>query len=102
MLNGGLVYMVCSPNRSSLYVGVTSDLQTRVWKHQTKFYQNSFTARYNCTVLVWYKYFDSITDAIAEEKRIKAGSRKRKEDLINSMNYEWKDLWHEVKDLRLY
>jgi putative endonuclease len=102
MLKGGLTYIVSSPNRDVLYTGVTSDLTTRVWKHKTKFYENSFTARYNCVVLVWYKYFDTIDAAIAEEKRIKAGSRKKKEELINSINYEWRDLWDEVKNMRLY
>lgn len=52
--------------------------------------------------MVWYKYFASIEDAIAEEKRIKGGSRKKKEDLINGFNNEWKDLWDDVKDARLY
>ncbi len=102
MQKGGLVYIVASPDRNVLYTGVTSDLQTRVWKHKTKFYENSFTARYNCCVLVWYKYFDAIEQAIAEEKRIKAGTRKKKEELITGFNYEWKDLWNDVKDLRLY
>ncbi len=92
--------MVCSPDRTALYTGVTTDLATRTWKHKNKFYENSFTRRYNCVVLVWYRYFDSISDAIAEEKRIKGGSRKKKEELINSFNYQWKDLWEEIKDIR--
>ena len=94
--------MVASPNRTTLYVGVTSDLPGRIWKHKHKFYENSFTARYNCVVLVWYKYFDDIGTAIAEEKRIKASSRAKKEALINGMNYDWKDLWDEVQDIRQY
>ena len=44
--------MVCSPDKTALYVGVTSDLQNRIWKHKNKFYENSFTSRYNCVVLV--------------------------------------------------
>jgi putative endonuclease len=102
MQKGGLVYIVSSPNKNVLYTGVTSDLATRVWKHKNKFYENSFTAKYNCVVLVWYKYFDDIAEAISEEKRIKAGSRAKKEALINSLNYEWKDLWDEIKDIRQY
>jgi putative endonuclease len=102
MQKGGLVYIVCSPDRNVLYTGVTSDLQTRIWKHKTKFYENSFTAKYNCVMLVWYKYFIDIEEAIAAEKTIKAGSRRRKETLINNFNYEWKDLWEQVKDIRLY
>ena len=102
MQKGGLVYIICSPNRAVLYTGVTSDLQTRIWKHKTKFYENSFTAKYNCVVLVWYKYFHFIEEAIAEEKRIKAGNRLKKEKLINEFNNDWKDLWDDIKDLRLY
>lgn len=102
MQKGGLVYIVCSPNRNTLYVGVTSDLEGRIWKHKNKFYENSFTAKYNCVVLVWYKYFDHIEEAIAEEKRIKAGNRKKKELLINNFNHEWKDLWEDVKNIRIY
>lgn len=102
MQKGGLVYIISSPDRTALYVGVTSDLSSRTWQHKTKFYENSFTAKYNCVVLVWYKYFHHIEEAIAEEKRIKGGSRKKKLDLINATNYEWKDLWEEVKDIRLF
>ena len=102
MQKGGLVYLISSPDKTALYTGVTSDLQNRIWKHKHKFHENSFTARYNCVVLVWYKYFDDIGEAIKEEKRIKAGSRKKKEELINKFNYEWRDLWDEVENMRLY
>jgi len=47
--------------------------------------------------LVYYKWFDTIIEAIAEEKRIKAGSRKKKEILINSINPEWKDLYQQTR-----
>jgi putative endonuclease len=94
--------MMSSPNRNALYIGVTSDLSARVWKHKNKAYENSYSAKYNCVILVWFRYFDSISEAIAEEKRLKGGSRKKKEELINSQNYEWKDLWDDVKDKRLF
>ncbi len=71
-----------SPNKGTLYVGVTSDLTGRVWQHKNKEFPNSFTSRYNCVVLVYYKYFDGIELAIAEEKRIKGYNRKYKEELI--------------------
>jgi putative endonuclease len=91
-MRGGIVYITCSPNRTTLYIGVTSDLQGRMHKHQIKHYDNSFSKRYNCVMLVWYKYYDYIEEAITEEKRLKAGNR----------NPDWKDLWNDVKDLRLY
>jgi putative endonuclease len=73
-------------------VGVTSSLAGRAWEHRNKTYPDSFSARYNCVMLVYYRHFDDITEAIAEEKRIKAGSRKHKEALIDALNPEWKDL----------
>jgi len=94
---GGWVYIMCSPNHSTLYVGVTSNLPSRVRGHKTKIYPDSFTAKYNCIKLVHYKWFDTIREAIAEEKRVKGGSRRKKEALINSMNPEWKDLYEDVK-----
>jgi putative endonuclease len=82
----------------TLYTGVTSNLVKRVWEHRTHTYIGSFSDRYNCTQLVYYCGFDRIEDAIAEEKRIKGGSRKAKLQLIEDMNPEWKDLWEEIKD----
>jgi putative endonuclease len=92
MYKSGAVYIMSSPNRASLYVGVSSNLPGRVWEHKNKKYPTCFTAKYNCVVLVYYKYFESIEDAIAEEKRIKGGSRKAKEQMIDSMNPNW-NIW---------
>ncbi|MBL7718890.1 MAG: GIY-YIG nuclease family protein [Flavipsychrobacter sp.] len=89
---GGTVYILATPGRKVLYTGVTSDIVTRLWKHQNKVHPNSFTAKYGCCVLVYYRNFENIADAIAEEKRVKAGSRKAKEQLIESINYNWQDL----------
>ena len=92
---GGYVYIMSSLNNSTLYVGVTSNLPIRVLQHKQKEYPG-FTSNYNCIKLVYYNRFDSIEEAIAEEKRIKGGSRKKKEVLINSMNPEWKDLYETI------
>ena len=94
---GGWIYIMCSLNHSTLYVGVTSNIASRVYDHRIKAIPKSFTSRYNCIKLVYYQRFELIVDAIAEEKRIKGGSRKKKEGLINSMNCEWKDLYDEIK-----
>src|SRR5262245_6061000 len=96
---GGYVYITCSLNHSTLYTGVTSTIGARVAQHKEKHYPSSFSAKYNCVKLVYYKRFDTIMEAIAEEKRIKAGSRKSKEKLINCMNPEWKDLYDQIKFL---
>lgn len=96
---GGWVYITCSLNHSTLYTGLTSNIASRVYKHKYKFYPSGFSAKYNCIKLVYYRRFESIIEAIADEKRIKGGSRKKKEELINSMNPEWKDLYDEIKYL---
>ena len=80
-------------NHTTLYVGVTSDLIARVMQHKEKFYKSSFTTRYNLTKLVYYETFHSIEEAIQREKLLKAGSRKKKEALINSINPAWNDLF---------
>jgi putative endonuclease len=97
MRKGGYVYIMCNRNNTTLYVGVTSVLGVRIVQHKESFYPKSFTARYNCTKLVYYKWFDTIIDAIAEEKRIKGGSRKQKELLINTMNPGWNDLYEQAR-----
>ena len=96
MGKGGYVYIMASRNKNVLYTGVTSNLHRRVWEHRSKQYPESFTARYNCVCLVYYQAYESIEAAIAEEKRIKGGSRRQKEDLIISMNPLWRDLGDEI------
>lgn len=94
----GYVYIVGNANHSTLYTGVTSELPQRIWKHKQKQIEG-FTKQHNCTYLYYYQYFPEISIAITEEKRIKGGSRKRKEALVTSMNPEWRDLYEEVSKL---
>ena len=93
METGGVVYILTNKTHTVLYTGVTSNLIGRMQQHLYKVYKESFTARYNVSKLVYYKFYSSIEAAIAEEKRIKAGSRKKKIELINSLNPEWQDLY---------
>jgi putative endonuclease len=86
------VYILTNKNNSVLYTGVTSDLKERIEQHKLKNHRDSFTARYSLFKLVYYEWFDTIGEAIIKEKKIKGGSRKKKIDLINSMNPDWKDL----------
>jgi putative endonuclease len=97
MSKKGWVYIMCSMNNTTLYVGVTSTLGTRIAKHKENYYAGSFSAKYNCKKLVFYREFENIVEAIAEEKRIKGGNRRQKENLINSMNPEWKYLYDQEK-----
>jgi putative endonuclease len=99
MKHGGCTYMITNQNNTVIYTGVTSDLNGRIWEHKTKFFPKSFTAKYNCDKIVWYEVFPTIMEAIEREKQIKAGSRKKKEVLINKLNPLWNDLWEEIRDL---
>ena len=90
-MNKSHVYFMTNKNNTVIYTGVTSNLLKRVYQHKAKTYKG-FTYRYNCDKLVYYEAYDNIMDAIVREKQLKAGNRKRKEDLINSMNPDWKDL----------
>ncbi len=95
MYKGGWVYILTNKNHTVLYTGVTSNLVGRMLDHINKSYASSFTARYNLDLLVYYALFDTIEEAISEEKRIKGGSRTAKLRLIQSMNPKLKDLWVE-------
>lgn len=94
----GYVYIITNQHHTVLYVGVTSNLPGRIGKHKDKYYPKSFTAKYNVDKLVYFEVFDSIVTAIEREKQLKAGSRKKKEALINSSNPAWRDLFWEVQD----
>ncbi|MEO1097779.1 MAG: GIY-YIG nuclease family protein [Bacteroidota bacterium] len=82
-------------NNTTLYTGVCEDLVARTIQHIEKAYPKSFTARYNCSKLVYYELFHSIEEAINRAKQIKAGSRNMKIGLIEAMNPEWKDLFED-------
>lgn len=99
MERGGYVYLITNKNNTVIYTGVTSNLRNRIYQHKIGKYKNSFTHRYNCHKLVYYEGFHIIIEAIAREKQIKAGSRIKKENLINKMNPEWKDLYDTIIDL---
>ena len=91
-MNTAYIYIMTNKNNTTLYIGVTSNLQKRVWEHKSGKYKYSFTYRYNLHKLVYWESFQSINQAIAREKQLKGGSRQKKLDLINSLNPEWKDL----------
>jgi putative endonuclease len=93
------IYILTNKSRTTLYVGVTTDLPTRLWEHKTKRYPKSFTARYNVNLLVYYEGFDGIVEAIEREKYIKGKSRKWKEELINKMNPSSEDLSERVTSI---
>jgi len=85
------VYIMTNFQRSVLYTGVTSNLAKRVFQHKMKD-GDGFTSRYGVTKLVYAEACDSAEAAIAREKQIKGGSRKKKIELIEKENPDWKDL----------
>ena len=85
------IYILFNKRNGTLYTGVTSDLKKRIYEHKNKTY-DSFTAKYDVHKLGYYEEYNDIKQAIEREKQIKAGSRKKKIILIESMNSEWKDL----------
>jgi putative endonuclease len=91
------VYIMANKSNKVLYTGVTSNLRKRVYEHRENVVEG-FTERYNVVKLVYYEACDDVRSAIAREKQTKAGSRRKKIDLSNSVNGEWRDLYDELAD----
>ena len=89
------VYIMTNAHHTVLYTGVTNDLARRVYEHKNDL-GSVFVKKYNVHKLVYYEVGDNIHSSIAREKQIKGGSRKKKIDLIKSLNPEWKDLYEEI------
>jgi len=89
------VYIMTNKHNNVLYTGITNDLKRRVYEHKEKLV-GGFTKKYNITKLIYYEVFDDPENAILREKQIKAGSRQKKIDLINSMNRKWLNLYEQL------
>ena len=87
--------MVASKRNGTLYVGVTSDLVQRVWRHRNGLVKG-FTQRYGVHMLVWYEVHETMEGAIVREKAIKRWNRAWKIRLIEEGNPTWRDLYGEV------
>ena len=88
----GYIYILFNKRNGTLYTGVTSDLIKRIYEHKSKVVEG-FTNKYKVDKLGYYEIHDTISSAIEREKQIKGGSRKKKLELIEKMNPEWKDLY---------
>jgi putative endonuclease len=89
------VYILASGRNGTLYVGVTSDLQKRIWEHKNDVIEG-FTKRYSVHRLVYYELHDEMVAAITREKQIKKWTRDWKLNLIEGQNPDWNDLWEKV------
>ncbi|WP_308706254.1 GIY-YIG nuclease family protein [Marinoscillum sp. MHG1-6] len=97
MQRGGWVYIITNKYNTTLYIGVTSDLYSRIVQHRNKHYPNSFSAKYNLSKLVYYENFSRIEEAIAREKQIKGWLRIKKVAIIEHQNPEWNDLFDQIE-----
>jgi putative endonuclease len=89
------VYIMTNIINTVLYIGVTNDLKRRVIEHKEGTV-SGFSKRYNLCKLVYYEVTESIDSAITREKQIKKWLRRKKEELISSVNKEWRDLYSEL------
>lgn len=94
MDKGGYVYLMTNKGNTVLYTRVTSDLVKRIYEHKHKLV-DGFTKKYNLNKLVFYEAFDEIIEAITREKQIKGWIRRKKINLIESVNPDWKDLYED-------
>ena len=86
------VYILASDRNGTLYIGVTGNLQQRVWEHKSDLV-DGFTRKYGVHRLVYYELHDDMMSAIRREKQLKKWNRVWKLELIETQNPEWEDLW---------
>ena len=91
----GHIYIMSNQYRTTFYIGVTNDLQIRVWQHLNEG-GSEYVKKYKLFDLVYYEYFERITDAIDREKQLKNWHHGWKVNLIKSVNPEMKDLKAEI------
>ena len=89
------VYFLTNWDNKVLYVGVTNDLNRRVYEHKHGLIEG-FTRKYNVHKLVYYEVSEEIESAILREKQIKGGSRQKKNELVEQFNPKWEDLWDQL------
>jgi putative endonuclease len=89
------VYILCSKRNGTLYIGVTSNLCNRIAEHKHGMIAG-FTQKHGVKTLVWFQNFDSMEEAIKQEKRMKEWKRAWKLELIEKSNPDWHDLFAET------
>ena len=87
-------YILTNKPNGSLYVGVTSNLQQRIWQH--KYHPTGFVLKYKLSLLVYYEQHLDIYTAIAREKQLKNWKRAWKIELIKQHNPSWNDLYSDL------
>ena len=90
-MNTYYVYILTNKNGNVMYVGMTNNLERRVWEHKNGVCEG-FTKKYNVHKLVYFEETNDVNEAIEREKRLKAWSRKKKNALVKAANPTWHDL----------
>ena len=90
------VYILSNNLNTVVYTGVTRDLVRRVYEHKHHLDPESFTAKYGIDKLVYFEQTTDVRVAIEREKQIKSWNRKRKNELVNSLNPQWEDLYNVI------
>lgn len=88
------VYIMTNKS-GTLYIGVTSNLQKRIWEHKNKVV-GGFTKKYNIDRLIYFEQTENVMSALEREKQLKKWGRQKKIDLINKANPEWEDLYNKL------
>ena len=91
----GYIYMMTNVKNNVLYIGVTSNLKRRITEHKEGS-ASLFTRKYRCHKLVYFECYSDIEQAIAREKQLKRYNREWKDQLVNSVNPKWKDLYESI------
>ena len=85
------VYILTNNSNKVLYIGVTSNIQRRVFEHKNKMVEG-FTKKYNVDKLVYCEIYNDVQDALSREKQLKGWTRRKKFELINSVNSDFKEI----------
>ena len=89
------IYILTNKSKGTLYIGVTSNLPTRIYQHKNGFV-DSFSKKYNLHMLVYYELHENMYSAITREKRLKKWNRDWKIQLIEKFNSTWRDLYNDI------
>ena len=93
-----VVYIITNKNKTTLYIGVTNNIQKRLSQHyfDSERAKKSFAGKYNCYYLLYYEVFEDVTLAILREKELKSWRREKKNKLISDFNPDWEFLNNDV------
>lgn len=91
------IYILTNKTNSLFYIGVSGNIKSRLFQHRNHLIKG-FTEKYNITKVIYIEKFNLITDAIKREKQLKGWSRKKKINLIESLNPNFIDLYNEIMD----